>query len=650
MKLNRILRLVCLITASLGTQKSLFGQTNPFNGFETHVLPNGLTLWFKQLEGQPRVSVSVTVPAGSLADPPGYEQLAHFLEHMMFADHLGYTEDQIRKQIEDLGGETNAFTASDKTFYYVRIGQQHGLYAIEWLHRIMSPHEHDQATIDRQRTPVALEVRARPRNVFDWIGYYMYPPALRVPLFWEREFGIETYASRDYYPYRSLHRMGPDDFRAFYEQYYSPTSMTVTVIGDLDREAVFDQVSRTFGALQPTGGALPRRALMNPRRQRRVFFWAPRQDVYYSTRFKFYDLTAQDDMMLSFVEELLSERLNRRLRFGDRKAGYTIRVWVRRRGPAVYLEIWDRLEPGEFQNARNIIDSEIETLRNGSIPEEEFEVIRQAIETRVKTSNATPERLERWLRRLYYPPRHHDFPDIGTAFETVTRDDVAHFASRFLIPEHQVLVVVRPVSIYLLIALLVSVVVGTIQVMKRLLVRTVDMRRVVYVAKLKPPLVLKITAGGLYVVTATAVIRIAIYLYQQLTDGFLITIESLVVQWSAFALMLASLVALVVLSLALVPRKVLVFDDKILLKHVTYRSTLIGLEEVAEVGLLKFRDVWLSSRIKRCLALALGISKPAVYLRTSKGRAYYLNVRDNGELTEVIKNRIQAAQPSAGIA
>lgn len=389
---------------------------------------------------------------------------------------------------------------------------------------------------------------------------------------------------------------------------------------------------------------------MNPRRQRRVFFWAPRQDVYYSSRFKFYDLTAQDDMMLSFVEELLSERLNRRLRFGDRKAGYTIRVWVRRRGPAVYLEIWDRLEPGEFQNARNIIDSKIEALRNGSIPEEEFEVIRQAVETRVKTSNATPERLERWLRRHYYPPRHHDFPDIGTAFETVTRDGVAQFASRFLVPEHQVLVVVRPVSIYLLIALLVSVVVGTIQVMKRLLVRTVDMRRVVYVAKLKPPLVLKITAGGLYVVTATAVIRIVIYLYQQLTDGFLITIESLVVQWSAFALMLASLVALVVLSLALVPRKVLVFDDKILLKHVTYRSTLIGLEEVAEVGLLKFTDVWLSSRIKRCLALALGISKPAVYLRTSKGRAYYLNVRDNGELTEVIKNRIQAAQPSAGIA
>ena len=166
---------------------------NNFAGFETYILANGLKVWYKHLPDYPKVSVSVAVPVGRDHDPIGKEQLAHFLEHMQFSEHMGLSEIEIKRQIDERGGVRNALTYSDRTFYFVFIGKEHGLFAIDWMYRLISPHEMSPETVDRQREPVALEVRARPRQFFEWVAAaYLDPPWLRVPGFWEREFGVRT--------------------------------------------------------------------------------------------------------------------------------------------------------------------------------------------------------------------------------------------------------------------------------------------------------------------------------------------------------------------------------------------------------------------------------------------------------------------------
>jgi hypothetical protein len=48
----------------LPTALSVEPKANPFAGFETHYLSNGLKVWFKQLPEAPNVSISVGVPVG----------------------------------------------------------------------------------------------------------------------------------------------------------------------------------------------------------------------------------------------------------------------------------------------------------------------------------------------------------------------------------------------------------------------------------------------------------------------------------------------------------------------------------------------------------------------------------------------------------
>ncbi len=138
--------------------------------------------------------------------------------------------------------------------------------------------------------------------------------------------------------------------------------------------------------------------------------------------------------------------------------------------------------------------------------------------------------------------------------------------------------------------------------------------------------------------------RILVFAFQVLADRVLLTTESFLVQWSGYATMFVVTVLLIVLVLAHVPRKLLLFEDRIVIKHLSYRSVAIPGDEIAELSLRSFRSVWLSRRIVKCVPLTLGLLAPGVYLRRRNGWAYFFNVRDRQELLSRVR-AVLANQP-----
>ncbi len=224
-------------------------KANPFAGFETHYLSNGLKVWFKRLPEAPNVSISVGVPYGWDADPRRKEELAHLTEHILFSDHEGRSEEEIKDAIDAIGGRSNGFTTPDHTWYYVTVAKEHGGFALEWLSRIVSPHTVDADVLERNRVPVALEIDAQPREFFESVWALLNPAWLVPSDFWEREFGMETRNARQYDRWASLQRITPEDVADFYDRHYVPEAMTLTVIGDLDPIEVLAISERTLGSL-----------------------------------------------------------------------------------------------------------------------------------------------------------------------------------------------------------------------------------------------------------------------------------------------------------------------------------------------------------------------------------------------------------------
>lgn len=616
-------------------------EDNPFAGFETHILSNGLKLWYQRLPDDPDIYVNVIVPYGRDSDFRGKEQIAHFLEHMLFSDHMGRTEDEIKREIKDRGGSYNGATSVDWTYYYATIDKQHGFFALDWIYRIVSPHEMDPEVVERQRKPVAVEIRAQPREFFDWIwAYVIDPPWLRMKGFWEREFGMETRLYRWYDPYTSLNSIGPEDLRQFYDTYYVPSRMTLVVVGDMDRDSVLAQVEATFGTLPTRPEPQVAGELSDPGRYRRSVIWDFRPNVLYDTRFKVYDLTPDKHLQMMFIQELLSYRLNQRLRSGDRKAVYGVSVYITTRGPASYLRIYAQIDEDEFDFAQGVIEEELEFFRNGSLPAEEFERVRGALVTRLIRESREPAVLGRMAAyRFYNPDLHRDYPNLAGFFETVSQADLAEFAQDLFAPERRVHRVVRrqPISQGLAALLAIAVVALTVYLAKRLITRPIEMPRIRYVARFRRHLLARVVGASVIAVVIAVLYRFAfqgIYLFH----GYAVApIDSYIVQYAFFCLCVVAGMMGIIACLASIPHKLLVFDDHFLVKYRAYRSRRISFSDVKALSTQRFAGFLRKGGPLGFRPLTLALFGPGVLLETTTGRGYFFRVRDAKELISTVE-------------
>ncbi len=619
----------------------LSGETkaNPFSGFETHYLSNGLKVWYKRLPDAPDVSVSVGVPYGWDMDPRGKEELAHLTEHVLFSDHDGRTEQEIKNDLDAIGGRYNGYTTPDHTWYYATVSKEHGSFALQWLSRVVSPHAMDVNVVDRNRTPVALEMNAQPRQLFESAWALLNPSWLLPPDFWQREFGMDTRNARRYDRWESLQRITAEDIVDFYDRYYVPEAMTLTVIGDLDRNEVMETAERAFGSLAQR--PVPPRdvAVEDPARQRATFYWGFGPNVRYTARHKFFNTGADDDLMLLFIQDLLRHRLNRRLRYEEQKAVYGLQVTTAHRGPGGFLQIQGSIAEDEYDFAQAIVQEELATLREGTLPAEEFEADRTALVERLRGETSTAQALNFWvLRNFYDPSKHTDFPDLLSFFDGVTQAEVATFAARTLVPERAVttLVRVQPVGQVILAIAALTLMLLTVRAVAWALKRPVTMAGILYVARFRVPVLLQVATIAIFGTVALVFGRLIVSAVQSLALTSLVTVDQYSIQMVFYATMLMAAVVLFVLYLSLFPRKVLVFPDHLLIKFLAYRSRLIKPDDLLELSTRRVHQVWFKKILFRTVPLAWGVVGPGIYMRPTKGRAYFFRSRNTRELADVL--------------
>ena len=611
---------------------------NPFADFETHRLSNGVRVWFKQLQGAPNVSVSAGVAVGSDADPPGREQLAHFTEHMLFSDHDGRTEQEIKDAVEGLGGRRNGITYPDHTWYYVTIGAEHGLFAIEWLAGILSPHEMDPEVVERGRQPVENEIGARPRELLDHVQALLNPSWLSPPGFWEREFGIERRRDPNPYLWRSLNAITPEDLRGFYDRYYAPGGMTVTILGDLDPDEALAAAERTFGRFPVRPVHRWEVELADPGRSRSYFGWGYQAAVLYQSRHKLFDPTADQVLTALFVRDLLNRRLGQRLRYGERKAVYGASVNLVQRGPAKFLLLDTRIDEEDYEFAREIIDEEIQFLRNGTLDPVQFEADRAALMERLRSSNQTAESLNSWTRSYFYDPTTFaDFPDVLSFYQDLTQDRIASFARVAFDESRYGLTVQRPQPVgqaTLGVGAVALVWLG-LTLVQRLLTKPVRMREVRYIARFRLPVVLRVAYTVGLVALLAALLMLSRFAVLRL-GPWVSSVDSYAFQAVAIAAGLFAVLVLGCLIYAATPRKLLLFTDHIRIKSRAWRSRALHAEDVADISFRRFRGAWLTPRILRGLPLAFGLLKPGIHIQPVRGRSYFFRTRDTEELAEVL--------------
>ncbi len=83
-------------------------------------LESGVTLVGEQLGNFHSVTMGIWVGAGSITETPAENGISHLIEHMLFKGTDKRSAKQIAVDVDNIGGQINAFTSKEATCYYIK--------------------------------------------------------------------------------------------------------------------------------------------------------------------------------------------------------------------------------------------------------------------------------------------------------------------------------------------------------------------------------------------------------------------------------------------------------------------------------------------------------------------------------------------------
>jgi zinc protease len=188
-------------------------------------LKNGLPVILHQDKSAPVVAISVMYHVGSKDEIVGRTGFAHFFEHLLFEGSPNIKRGEFMKIVSANGGQNNANTSQDRTFYY-EVFPSNQLATGLWLEseRMLHP-VINQIGVKTQNEVVKEEKRLRVDNS----PYGNFLAEVMKRLFTKHPYNWVPIGSM-----ADLDAASLEEFQAFNKKYYTPSNAVLVVAGDID--------------------------------------------------------------------------------------------------------------------------------------------------------------------------------------------------------------------------------------------------------------------------------------------------------------------------------------------------------------------------------------------------------------------------------
>ncbi len=202
---------------------------------QTHTLSNGLRIIHRHFPSEISYC-GVVVNTGTRDEYPGEYGMAHLVEHMLFKGTQKRKAHHIANRMENVGGELNAYTTKEETFFYSVFLEEYFSRAAELLSDILFHSEFAPHQIEREREVILDEINS----------YYDSPSELIYDDFENMVFDgheIGHYVLGDPASLQSFNR---ESIVPFVKRQYQPREMVFFSFGKTPFERVIRQVEQFF--------------------------------------------------------------------------------------------------------------------------------------------------------------------------------------------------------------------------------------------------------------------------------------------------------------------------------------------------------------------------------------------------------------------
>jgi predicted Zn-dependent peptidase len=202
-------------------------------------LDNGLTVATETMPHIESAAIGIWVGAGSRSEREGEHGISHLLEHMAFKGTERRSARMIAEEIEAVGGELNAATSVENTYYYARVLGAHVPLATDILGDILLESAFDPEELKREQHVIVQEIGAAhdaPEDrVFDLFQGAAWP---------QQPIGRPILGTVE-----TVRGFGPPALRSYLGTHYRAPGMVLSAAGALEHADVVALARQTFAPL-----------------------------------------------------------------------------------------------------------------------------------------------------------------------------------------------------------------------------------------------------------------------------------------------------------------------------------------------------------------------------------------------------------------
>ncbi|MDO5977855.1 M16 family metallopeptidase [Flavivirga spongiicola] len=278
-----LLSMVCIIQfVNAQEAESKFEKIKELGSIEEYLYtPNGMNMLLVQDNSAPVVTVQIVYRVGSKHEVPGNTGSTHLLEHLNFKGTPTFNKrngNAIFNVLQGMGAQMNATTWNDRTNYYETIPSD----KIETALHIESDRMRNSLLLkedkDAEMTVVRNEFERGENNPNSLLSKEMWATAYMAHPYHHSTIGWRS----------DIENMPIEALRKFYNTYYWPDNATLTIIGDFQKESLFNLVDKYFGKITKAPHNMPQPYTEEPAQlgPRRIVIKKPGQQGIVSIGYK----------------------------------------------------------------------------------------------------------------------------------------------------------------------------------------------------------------------------------------------------------------------------------------------------------------------------------------------------------------------------
>lgn len=410
--------------------------------FIQYDLPNGLHVILHEDHTTPIVAVTVLYHVGSKNEDPQRTGFAHFFEHLMFEGSDNIARGEYMKLIQNAGGQMNANTSFDRTFYHEVLPSNQLEMGLWMESERMLQLKVDSIGVETQRKVVKEELKQRNENTpYGSILNETFGHAYTVHPYRWTPGGSPEY----------INKAALSEFIDFYKTFYVPNNATLSIAGDLDIAQTKALIAKYFGAIPKGTKAIPRPTAVEPPQTAEV-----RDTVYDNIQLPgvimAYHIPAQGtpehyavNMLSTLLSQGKSSRMQKSIVDKQQKALFAGAFPLPSEDPGLALIFGISnmgITPTDLEDAMN---AEFEKVKNELISEEEYQKLRNQVENDFVSRNTQMVGVAENLANYHVYFKDANLVNTESErFLKVTREDIQNAAKKYLRKENRVVLYYLP--------------------------------------------------------------------------------------------------------------------------------------------------------------------------------------------------------------